>query len=93
MVIVLAALNEMLPYVLAVSTLIPIVVALVKRPQRGVLVLAALAPLDGLLPLVTTSRVVPYWKEGLVVAVARRVKRSPAFERSSGLKPLPHFSL
>lgn len=69
MVIVAAALNDVLPYALAAGTLVPVVVALVKRPQRGILVLAALAPLDGLIPLVSTSRVVPYWKEGLVVAV------------------------
>lgn len=56
--------------VLAVAaTAGPLVIALVQRPQRGVLLLAALVPFDGLLLLVPHPPVVAGWKEALVVAV------------------------
>jgi polysaccharide biosynthesis protein PslJ len=41
--------------------------ALRERPQRGVLVLAALAPFNGLLPLVPGGSSAAYWKEALLV--------------------------
>lgn len=64
--IVLTALLGLAPYVLVAALLIPLLSVVVQRPQRGVLILAAFAPLEGLLPLVSSSRVLPYWKEGLV---------------------------
>ncbi|MGZ4541728.1 MAG: O-antigen ligase family protein, partial [Mycobacteriaceae bacterium] len=41
--------------------------ALRERPQRGVLVLAALAPFNGLLPLLPGGSSAAYWKEALLV--------------------------
>lgn len=72
-------------YLLVALLAAPLLVLLYRRPQKGLLVLATLAPLDGLLPLATTSRVAPYWKEGLVVAIViailarRRHDERPSF--------------
>lgn len=41
--------------------------AIVRRPQRGVMMLAALVPLNGLLVLLPLPGVVSGWKEGLVL--------------------------
>lgn len=56
------------------------VVAIYRRPQRGLLALAALVPLDGLLVLAPVPGIVGGWKEGLVAltfacAWLRRVPR------------------
>lgn len=48
---------------------VPLLVGLARRPQRGVLVLAALVPFDGLLLLMPhLPPVVAGWKEALVLA-------------------------
>lgn len=60
--------------------------AIYRRPQRGVLLLAGLVPLHGLLVLVPLPGVVSGWKEGLVVFTVlcawlrrpRQVPGSPA---------------
>lgn len=41
--------------------------AILSRPQRGLLLLAALVPYDGLLELVPAPGIVSGWKEGLVL--------------------------
>ncbi|MDQ6783269.1 MAG: O-antigen ligase family protein [Actinomycetota bacterium] len=48
---------------------IPLLLAIGHRPQRGVLALAALAPLDGLLLVLPHPSFVQYWKEGFVVLI------------------------
>jgi O-antigen/teichoic acid export membrane protein len=53
-------------YLLALGAVAPFFVWLFRRPQRGILLLAALVPLDGLLVLVSQSGAVKSWKEGLV---------------------------
>lgn len=56
--------------------------ALVARPQRGVLLLAALAPFNGLLLLVPHPAVVNGWKEALVVSVLAATLLAPRSARA-----------
>jgi putative inorganic carbon (HCO3(-)) transporter len=63
---------------------IPLLVALVRRPQRGILALAALAPFNGLYLILPHGHLVKPWKEALVLAVlvasfltARENRRPP----------------
>ncbi|MCW2730753.1 MAG: O-antigen polymerase [Mycobacterium sp.] len=46
------------------------IVVVYRRPQRGLLVLAALTPLHGLLAILPLPGIATAWKEGFVVAVA-----------------------
>ncbi|MCU1692039.1 MAG: hypothetical protein JWM64_1130 [Frankiales bacterium] len=57
----------------------------VRRPQRGVLLLAALAPFDGVLLIVPHPGLVEGWKEGLVLATVAAALLAPAPHR----RPLP----
>ncbi len=56
-------------------------VALVRRPQRGLLVLAALLPFDGLLQVVPGGESLGPWKEALVLATVLAMIVSPASAR------------
>ncbi|WP_148611771.1 O-antigen ligase domain-containing protein [Nocardioides rubriscoriae] len=56
-------------------------VALVQRPQRGLLALAALLPFDGLLQVVPGGESVGPWKEALVLATVLAMLVSPASAR------------
>ena len=68
----------------------PVLVAIVRRPQRGLLALAALVPFNGLLVLLPAHGGVAGWKEAfvlfLVVAslVAPATARRPAGQRWPG---------
>lgn len=57
-------------------------VALARRPQRGVLVLVALAPLDGLLAIVPHPGVAEGWKEALVLVLLAATFTAPAAARA-----------
>lgn len=78
-----------LPQLLAVAIALPVLVAVADRPQRGVLILAALVPFNGLLIIAPSKP--PFaegWKEALALytlvwAFAARV-RKPRVKR-----PLP----
>ena len=72
-----------LPVVVAALVALVLAVAFVaviyRRPQRGLLVLAALTPLDGLLDIAPLPGVASAWKEGvlaltLICAANRRVR-------------------
>jgi hypothetical protein len=52
----------------ALTLVVPLALALAARPQRGLLALAALAPLEGLLLLVPGLQVLFYWKFVVVMA-------------------------
>lgn len=54
---------------LALAAAVPFVLAILHRPQRGLLVLAALAPLDGLLVILPVPSFVAAWKQVLVICV------------------------
>ncbi len=56
--------------------------ALVARPQRGVLLLAALVPFDGLLLVVPVGDSLAPWKEALVLAVLLATFFAPASARA-----------
>jgi hypothetical protein len=66
-----------------IALLIPAGLALLERPQRGVLALAMLAPFAGLLALVPLPAAAKGWKEALVLGtlaatfVGRREARAP----------------
>ena len=52
---------------LSIAVVVPVALAVVHRPQRGVLLLVALVPFDGLRTLVPHPAVLDGWKEALVV--------------------------
>lgn len=68
--------------VIAVPLLVLGVRALVIRPQRGVLLLAALLPFDGLLVLFSFPEWVDAWKEALVLATLAATFVAPLTARS-----------
>ncbi len=57
------------PWVLLVAVVVPVALAVLIRPQRGVLLLAALLPFHGLLVLTSVPDAVWAWKEVLTVGV------------------------
>ena len=85
---------ELAPLALAALVAVPIlaalVVKLVERPQRGVLVLAALIPLDGL------HEIVPYpsgWKEALVLVTLAATFVAPPEARAAPGRRLPSWAI
>ncbi len=62
---------------------------LVLRPQRGVLVLAALAPFDGLLLLVDGPDLRAGWKEALVLLTLGATLVAPRSARPAVRSPVP----
>jgi hypothetical protein len=62
---------------------------LIQRPQRGVLLLAALAPFNGLLLLVPHPGVVNGWKEALVVCVLASTLLAPPGARAASPIAVP----
>jgi len=90
-VLALAAHATLLMAMLAV--LVPFALALTRRPQRGLLVLAALVPFDGLLLLV--PRLPPLaagWKEALVLATLAATFMAPPGARAATRRPLPGWA-
>ncbi|MDQ4098670.1 MAG: O-antigen ligase family protein [Actinomycetota bacterium] len=76
--------------VLTLAVLVPLGVALVRRPQRGLLLLAALVPFDGLLLLLDpVPPLVAGWKEGLVLITLAATFVAPAGARAPRGRPLP----
>jgi hypothetical protein len=74
--------------VLALVIVVPLVLFVVQRPQRGVLALVALAPLDGLLNIIPHPSIIAGWKEGLAVAVVLATFVCPREARAER-RPLP----
>ena len=64
-------------------------VALVRRPQRGLLLLAALLPFDGLLLLVPGGEALGPWKEALLVLTLLAALVSPRSARAAGPVEMP----
>ena len=77
---------------LGVVVLVPLVGALVRRPQRGVLVLVALAPFDNLLDLLPQAGTLHAWKEVLVGAVLVATFVTPATSRAAKRRSLPGWT-
>ncbi|HEV3135379.1 MAG TPA: O-antigen ligase family protein [Acidimicrobiia bacterium] len=85
---------ELAPLALAALVAFPILAALavklVERPQRGVLLLAALIPLDGL------HEIVPYpsgWKEALVLVTLAATFVAPPEARAAPGRRLPSWAI
>ena len=62
--------------------------ALGARPQRGVLLLAALAPFDGLLLIAPAGDLLAPWKEGLTLLVLVATFLAPASARARAAQPV-----
>jgi hypothetical protein len=73
----------------AAVVLSPLAVAVVRRPQRGVLALAALVPFDGLLLIAPLPPVLSAWKEAAVVALVLAAVVAPKDARSDRPTELP----
>ncbi len=79
---------SVLPLLLAVVVLLNVGVAVVQRPQRALLILAALLPFDGLLLIVPGGESVSAWKEALVlVTLVATLAAPPSARRST---PIPY---
>jgi hypothetical protein len=66
--VVAATVRGVAPLVAAAALAAPAGLALVRRPQRGILALAALVPFDGLLLLADHPPLLAGWKEALLLA-------------------------
>ncbi len=66
---------------------------LLVHPQRGVLLLAALAPFDGLLLLLNLPEALDAWKEALVIATLGATFVAPPSARNQTSTPLPGWLL
>ncbi len=73
--------------VLVATALVLAGAVLLTRPQRGVLLLAALVPFNGLLLLVPHPGIVDGWKEGLLLVTAGAALLNPAPDRRRGVPP------
>ena len=67
--------------------------AIVARPQRGVLALAALAPFDGLLVLVDDPGLVAGWKEALTLITLGATWVAPTGARRGDPAPAPAYGI
>lgn len=75
---------------LGAAVALPLLWAILQRPQRGILALAALVPFDGMLEIVHHSALLQYWKEILVVFILAATFFAPAESRASrGRRPRP----
>ena len=78
-------------YVLALAALLPVLLLIFQRPQRGVLLLAALAPFSGLLLILPFPDFVNGWKEFLVGTTLVATFLCPPDERAPGGRSLPRW--
>jgi hypothetical protein len=67
----------------ALAVAVPLLGALRRRPQRGVIVLVALAPFDGLRLILPLPSSAGDWKEALVLAVLGATFLAPAEARAA----------
>jgi hypothetical protein len=82
--IVAAFIAEAVLPLATLAVVAPLGVALTRRPQRGLLVLAALVPFDGLLLLVPDlPALAAGWKEALVLSTLAATFVAPASVRAA----------
>ncbi|CAN5681092.1 hypothetical protein BH11ACT8_BH11ACT8_34430 [soil metagenome] len=81
--------SSTLPTLLAAVVAVHLAVIVVHRPQRGLLVLAALLPFDGLLLIIPGGDAVGPWKEGLLAVTLLASLVAPRSARGEPLTKLP----
>ncbi len=75
--------------VLGLAALVVLVLALIQRPQRGLLLLAALLPFDGLLLIVPGGEAAGPWKEAVLMLTLLAVVVSPRAAHAAGPIAMP----
>jgi hypothetical protein len=75
--------------VMAIAFAMPVLLAVSRRPQVGVLLLAALVPFNGLLIIANVPGSVAAWKEALVVLVVIATFVCPSSARAQPERSLP----
>jgi len=78
-------------WVLLLAVLVPLLVAVAQRPQRGVLVFVALVPFDGLRALGTLPGVIDGWKQAFIVVLLVLTFVCPAEARASEHRRVPSW--
>ena len=92
LVLLLAVLGGVGPLLGAVCLVVPLTLALARRPQRGLLALAVLTPFDGLLEVLPHPPALVAWKEALLVAVVGATFVAPAEARGGRDRRLPPWT-
>ncbi|HWC39539.1 MAG TPA: O-antigen ligase family protein [Acidimicrobiales bacterium] len=92
-VVVAAVLYGWEALLIAAVFAVPLVVAIRARPQRGVLILTALVPFDGLLLIVPHGQTAKSWKEALVLAILGATFVAPEEARGARGRRLPRWAL
>lgn len=77
------------PWVLLAALLVPLLIALAQRPQRGVLLFVALVPFDGLRALGTLPGVLDGWKQAFILALLVLTFVCPEEARASERRRVP----
>ena len=88
-----ALLGGLGPWVVALAVLVPLGLAVAERPQRGLLLLAALAPFHGLLLIVPAPAVAAGWKEALVLLTLAATVVAPLEARRPPGGRMPPWTL
>jgi hypothetical protein len=78
-------------WLLAVLAIVPVALAIYFRPQRGILLVAALAPFNGLLLIVQVPGFARGWKEALVGASLAATFVCPRSARGARGRSLPRW--
>ena len=78
--------------VLGIAILVPVIIAISERPQRGVLVLAALLPFDGMLHTLGPAWTAP-WKQVFILAMFVATFFCPSEARAHARRRVPGWVL
>ncbi len=78
--------------VLGIAILVPVTMAIAERPQRGVLILAALLPFDGMLHQLGPSWTAP-WKQVFILAMFLATFFCPPEARAQVRRKIPGWVL
>jgi hypothetical protein len=91
--LVVAVVEGWWAFAVAALAVVPLTLVLAVRPQRGVLVLAAVVPFNGLLLILPHPSLLAGWKEALTLAVlAATFVAPPAARGAAGRRPPPWFA-
>ena len=79
-------------YILILAILIPVGIAVLKRPQRGVILFSALLPFDGILAQFGPASIHP-WKQVFILALLALTFVCPTEARAQMRRRLPSWTL